>query len=70
MARITVEDCLAKVGNRFELVLLASKRARELANGATAKVAWQNDKTTVVALREIAAGFLEMSYLEESTANT
>lgn len=57
MARVTVEDCLEKVDNRFELVLLAAKRARQLATtGADPYVDWDNDKTTVVALREIAAG--------------
>ncbi|MBP9722091.1 MAG: DNA-directed RNA polymerase subunit omega [Gammaproteobacteria bacterium] len=57
MARITVEDCLKNVRNRFELVLLASKRARQLASGeAEPTVPWENDKETVVALREIAAG--------------
>ncbi len=55
MARITVEDCLDNVTNRFELVLIATKRARQLEmNGAEATVPWNNDKPTVVALREIA----------------
>ncbi|MBI5461698.1 MAG: DNA-directed RNA polymerase subunit omega [Gammaproteobacteria bacterium] len=54
MARITVEDCLENVANRFELVLVASKRARQLANGAATSLAWENDKPTVLALREIA----------------
>ena len=54
MARITVEDCLKNVDNLFDLVLLASKRSRQLANGAEARVEWENDKPTVVALREIA----------------
>jgi DNA-directed RNA polymerase subunit omega len=53
MARITVEDCLQTVDNRFELVLLASKRARQLANGAEPLVDNHNDKPTVLALREI-----------------
>lgn len=58
MARITVEDCLENVANRFELVLLASKRAREIAvQGAQPMVEWENDKPTVIALREIAEGF-------------
>lgn len=57
MARITVEDCLEHVDNRFELVLLATKRARQLAFGTCEPiVAWENDKPTVVALREIATG--------------
>jgi DNA-directed RNA polymerase subunit omega len=65
MARITVEDCLEKVDNLFELVLVASKRARRLANGAEAQVPWENDKPTVVALREIAGGHVDASILEE-----
>lgn len=57
MARITVEDCLEHVGNRFELVLEATKRARDIAiQGAEPMVEWENDKPTVVALREIAKG--------------
>lgn len=56
MARITVEDCLDQVDNRFELVLIAARRARELALGKEALVPWENDKPTVVALRELAAG--------------
>lgn len=59
MARVTVEDCLKNVKNRFELVLLASKRARGLMRGKQAMVEWDNDKPTVVALREIAAGFTQ-----------
>jgi len=58
MARITVEDCLDNVANRFELVLVASKRARQLANGAATTLAWENDKPTVLALREIAEGLI------------
>ncbi len=57
MARITVEDCLQNVNNRFELVLIAAKRARKLMRGTIdPTVPWENDKATVVALREIAAG--------------
>jgi len=59
MARITVEDCLARVDNRFELVLVAARRARELALGREALVPWENDKPTVVALRELAEGKLD-----------
>ncbi|MEE8528395.1 MAG: DNA-directed RNA polymerase subunit omega [Gammaproteobacteria bacterium] len=66
MARITVEDCLENVDNIFELVLIASKRARQLANGADAKVEWENDKPTVVALREIADGHITQAVLKES----
>jgi DNA-directed RNA polymerase subunit omega len=60
MARITVEDCLENVENRFELVMVAAKRARDIAvNGQQPMVEWENDKPTVVALREIAAGLLK-----------
>ena len=55
MARITVEDCLKKITNRFELVLAAAQRARQLSSGAVARVD-AKDKPTVLALREIAAG--------------
>lgn len=58
MARITVEDCAEKIPNKFQLVLVASKRARQLANGAHPMVDWENDKPTVVALREIAEGYV------------
>jgi DNA-directed RNA polymerase subunit omega len=67
MARITVEDCLGNVKNRFELVLVASKRARQLAmTGAEPMVPWENDKSTVVALREIAQGYFGHEYLSQS----
>jgi DNA-directed RNA polymerase subunit omega len=56
MARVTVEDCLDHVDNRFDLVLKASKRARQIAMGADPLLPWENDKPTVVALREIADG--------------
>ena len=59
MARITVEDCLDQVDNRFELVLIAARRARDLALGKEALVPWENDKPTVVALRELAEGRLD-----------
>ena len=65
MARITVEDCLQNVDNIFQLVLLASQRARRLANGAESTVPWENDKPTVVALREIAAGNITAEMLLE-----
>jgi DNA-directed RNA polymerase subunit omega len=58
MARITVEDCLEHVDNRFDLVLLGTRRARQLAGGIEPLLPWQNDKPTVMALREIAAGVL------------
>lgn len=59
MARVTVEDCLDHVDNRFDLVLLATKRARQLANGVDPLLEWENDKPTVMALREIAAGLVD-----------
>ncbi len=65
VARITVEDCVEKIPNMFELVLVASKRARQLANGAEPMVEWENDKPTVVALREIAEGHINRSILGE-----
>jgi DNA-directed RNA polymerase subunit omega len=65
MARITVEDCLQNVDNLFQLVILAAQRARRLANGAEPTVAWENDKPTVVALREIAAGNVTLDMLRE-----
>ena len=65
MARVTVEDCLQNVDNLFQLVLLASQRARRLANGAEATVPMENDKATVVALREIAAGNITPEMLRE-----
>jgi len=68
MARITVTDCLEHVDNRFQLVLVATKRARQLILGAEPHVAVENDKPTVVALREIAEGFIGPSILEEETS--
>jgi len=65
MARITVEDCLEKIPNLFQLVLVAAKRARQLANGAHPMVDWENDKSTVVALREIADGYVTEEILTQ-----
>ncbi|MBR9869489.1 DNA-directed RNA polymerase subunit omega [uncultured Amphritea sp.] len=66
MARVTVEDCLEHVDNRFELVMIASKRARQIATGGKdPKVEWENDKPTVVALREIAEQHIDVSILDE-----
>lgn len=66
MARITVEDCLKNVKNRFELVILAAKRARQLSRGSVSPtVPWENDKPTVVALREIASGHTDFSDAHE-----
>ena len=58
MARVTVEDCLDHVDNRFDLVLKATKRARQLSSGKEAFLDWENDKPSVMALREIAAGLI------------
>lgn len=65
MARITVEDTLDNVENLFEMVLLASKRARQIANGSEPLVPRQNDKPTVIALREIAEGLITPAVMEE-----
>jgi len=65
MARLTVEDCLDNVENRFELVLVAAKRARQLSMGADPLVELENDKPTVLALREIAENKIDRSVLDE-----
>ncbi len=65
MARITVEDCLDNIENIFEMVLVAAKRARRVAHGADPMVDLENDKPTVIALREIAEGLVNPSILEE-----
>jgi DNA-directed RNA polymerase subunit omega len=65
MARITVEDSLKNVDNMFEMVLLASKRARQIANGSDPMVPRNNDKPTVIALREIAEGLITPEIMEE-----
>lgn len=65
MARITVEDCVENIENIFEMVLVAAKRARRIAHGADAMVELENDKPTVIALREIAEGLVTPSILEE-----
>ncbi len=70
MARITVEDCLEHVDNRFNLVLLAAKRARQLEHGVEPLVPWDNDKPTVVALREIAAGLITPETVEAQEKKT
>lgn len=66
MARLTVEDCLDHVDNRFELVLIAAKRARQLAMGADPLVPLDNDKPTVLALREIAENLITDEVLEDA----
>ena len=68
MARITVEDCLDNVDNRFELVLLATKRARQIARGGEPLVEESNDKSTVIALREIAEGKVTPAIMAEREA--
>ena len=68
MARVTVEDCLKNVKNRFELVIVAAKRARQLMRGKDPKVEWDNDKATVVALREIADGYININNVDQREA--
>jgi len=68
MARITVEDCLEHVENRFDLVLLAARRARQIAQGADPLVPGENDKPTVIALREIAENLINASSMDEMEA--
>ena len=65
MARVTVEDCLEKVQNRFDLVLMAAKRARLISNGQEPMVEEENDKPTVLALREIAEDKVNEEVLAE-----
>ena len=65
MARITVEDCLDNIENIFEMVLVAARRARRIAHGADTLVALDNDKPTVIALREIADGHITPAILDE-----
>ena len=65
MARVTVEDCVVKVPNRFELVLLASQRAKELGAGAEPTVEKDNDKNSVISLREIAEGSVSVDTLKD-----
>lgn len=66
MARVTVEDCVKKVPNRFDLILLAAGRARSLAAGSTMTVERDNDKNTIVALREIEEGTVELDAVRDS----
>ncbi len=70
MARITVEDCLKNVDNRFDLVLLASRRARQILNGADPLVPEDNDKPTVIALREIAEGLISNAGMDDMVNQT
>ena len=66
MARVTVEDCVDKISNRFDLVLLAAQRAREISGGAELTIDRDRDKTPVVALREIADETVKPKHLHES----
>lgn len=66
MARVTVEDCVTKIPNRFQLVVIASQRARNISAGAALNVDRDNDKNPVVALREIADDLVDHNELEES----
>ena len=66
MARVTVEDCLSNVDNRFQLVLVATKRARQISLGAEPFVEEENDKPTVLALREIAEGLVTRDILDDA----
>ena len=70
MARVTVEDCVLKVPNRFELVLLAAQRARDVAAGGTLTLDRDNDKNPVVALREIADGTISPGDLNEDLVHS
>ncbi len=70
MARITVEDCLDHVDNRFELVMLATRRARHMRHGAEPLLPEENDKPTVIALREIAAGLISHEMLDAQDTST
>ena len=63
MARVTVEDCLENVDNRFDLVMVATRRARQITNGKEPLVEIENDKPTVVALREIAEGLMSYEFI-------
>lgn len=66
MARVTVEDCVRKVPSRFELVVLAARRARQIAAGAPIVLERENDKNSVLALREIAEGAVDVAELQEA----
>ena len=70
MARVTVEDCIDKVDNRFELVLLAGHRARQISQGAQITIPRDNDKNPVVALREIAETTVKPKILHESVVQS
>ncbi len=65
MARVTVEDCIEKIPNRFELVMMASQRARKIGSGAAITVERENDKKTVISLREIAGETIDIDAIKE-----
>lgn len=66
MARVTVEDCLEQISNRFDLARVAAKRARQLVRGADSRLPWDDHKATVLALREIAGGYVGREVMEEA----
>jgi DNA-directed RNA polymerase subunit omega len=66
MARVTVEDCILKIPNRFDLVMLAAQRARDISSGASLTIERDNDKNPVVALREIADTTIDLESLQNS----
>ncbi|MGQ0586714.1 MAG: DNA-directed RNA polymerase subunit omega [Gammaproteobacteria bacterium] len=66
MARVTIEDCLEHVHSRFQLTMVAAKRARQLARGAESRLPWDGHKSTVLALREIADGRVTVDVLREA----
>ena len=68
MARVTVDDCLKRIPNRFDLTLVAARRARQIAMGSTPQVEVDRDKPTVIALREMAAGKVGMEILNRGQA--
>jgi len=70
MARVTVEDCIEEIPNRFELVILAAQRARQLAGGVTPEVTRDNDKNSVISLRELAARRVDQDEIRESYIRT
>ena len=66
MARITIEDCLERIPNRFELTLAATQRARQISAGSTPMIEADRDKPTVIALREVAAGKVGIEMLHKA----
>ena len=66
MARVTIQDCLEQIPSRFDLTMVAAKRARQLTRGAEAKLPWEGHKSTVLALREIAQGMVSADVLKEA----